>query len=546
MASAVVRWLGASVAAALVALPVVVEQAVEDVAIEESLGTLPVEVSLCHQDRSTLETGVLGDLHYDRASAFGFGIRARVTEPPVAGGTLASYVDPRFVRANLQFIDDPDATAASYADAFSSEIREKVGSVTVVLGLAGGLVVVVLLHLGPSAAVDRRRRTVLAALLGGSLLASCGAAAVLFARWPCNTEADPGYAYAPVPGLSFSSPQTLEVARQIRPFLERNTARIEEQTREYLAATASSTARALAGRTAALRPRDGEVVVLAEADPQGSYVGTRVRTRLLDQLVGALGEEAVVMRTVSGDVTSNGTVAESDFVEAEAAVGGDLPVAAVAGDHDSEATAEQMVEHGMVVPDLTTAEVGGLEVSVANDVEHKALFGALVDNTSDLTEEELGARLREEVDAEEAGIVLLHQPDAVAGYLGVDDLDVVRDSRASLTVPTEDGVPDVPPGTVNIGHLHDLDGPWVLWNTDGEETTWTVVDQLGTSGGVENRPTFNRFSTPVSLPLKDLSVRLQYVDTGTGLQTGFATVVCGTDGTCQVSGRTDVGLPITG
>jgi hypothetical protein len=50
----------------------------------------------------------------------------------------------------------------------------------------------------------------------------------------------------------------------------------------------------------------------------------------------------------------------------------------------------------------------------------------------------------------------------------------------------------------------------------------------------------------VSLPLKDLSVRLQYVDVGTGLQTGFATVVCDTGGRCRVSGRTDVGLPITG
>jgi hypothetical protein len=205
-----------------------------------------------------------------------------------------------------------------------------------------------------------------------------------------------------------------------------------------------------------------------------------------------------------------------------------------------------MVGAGMVVPDLTTTEVAGLRVSVANDVEHTALFGALVSNDSGLTEQELGARLREEVDPEDAGIVLLHQPDAVAGYLGVDDLDVVRDLRTSRTVPSEDGIPDVPPGTVTIGHLHDLDGPWVVWNTDGEEVTWTVVDQLGTSGGVEEQPTYNRFSTPVSLPLKDLSVRLQYLDVGTGLQTGYATVVCGTSGRCRVSGRTDVGLPITG
>ena len=539
------RWLAASAAVALVALPVVTEQAVEEVSFTDSLGTLPVTVSLCHQGRSTLETGVLGDIHYDRTGALGLGVRARVTEPPRAGGTLASYVDPRFVRANLQFIEDPDAAVATYAAEFGGRIRDRVLAVTAGVGLVGGLVVVVLLRSGTGSA-DRRRRATLAALLAGSLVASTGAAALLFARWPCNAAPDPGLAFAAVPGLSFSSAQTLEVARQVRPFLQKNAERIAEQTQEYLAATGVSSARALARRGRALAPREGEVVVVAEADPQGSYVGARVRSRLTGRLVTALGEGAVALRTISGDITSNGTVAEEDFVEAEAAVGDGLPVAAVAGDHDSEVTQDQMTEHGMVVPDLDAAEVGGLRVSVANDVEHKALFGALVSNDSGLTQQELGASLREQVDPEEAGIVLLHQPAAAAGYLGVDDLDVVRELRGSLTVPYDDGVPDVPPGTVNIGHLHDLDGPWVLWNTEGDEVTWTVVDQLGTSGGVEERPTFNRFSTPVSLPLKDLSLRLQYVDVATGLQTGYATVVCDTRGRCRVSDRTDVGMPITG
>ncbi|CAA9322366.1 MAG: hypothetical protein AVDCRST_MAG36-599 [uncultured Nocardioidaceae bacterium] len=536
------RWLAASAAVGLVALPVVAEQAVEAVSFEDSLGTLPVRVSLCHQGRSTLETGVLGDLHYERTGAFGFGVRARVTEPPRAGGTLASYVDPRFVRANVQFIDDPDAAVASYASEFGSRLLDRVGLVTGVTGLAGGLVVVLLL--GGRSAAQGHRRARLAVLVAGSLAASTGAAAVLLERWPCNGDPDPTHPFPAVPGLSFSSPQTLEVARQVRPFLEKNRERIAEQTEGYVAAAEDSFASSLGRRADTLLPGTGEVVVVAEADPQGSYVGTRVRTRLLERLVTALGEDAVALRTVSGDVTSNGTVAEEKFVEAEAAVGGDLPVAAVGGDHDSEATPEQMAEHGMAVPDLTTVEVGGLRVSGAHDVEHKALFGTLVRNDSGLTEAELGARLREEVDPEQAGIVLLHQPDAVAGYLGVDDLDDVRGLTGSRRVPYDDGVPDVPPGTVTVGHLHDLDGPWVLWNTDGEQVTWTVVDQLGTSGGVEERPTFSRFSTPVSLPLKDLTLRLQYVDVESGLQTGWATVVCDTSGRCEVSGRTDVGLPL--
>jgi hypothetical protein len=83
----------------------------------------------------------------------------------------------------------------------------------------------------------------------------------------------------------------------------------------------------------------------------------------------------------------------------------------------------------------------------------------------------------------------------------------------------------------------------VLWNTGGDQVTWTVVDQLGTAGGVENVPTFNRFSTPNSVPLKDLTVRLQYVNTDSGLETGYATVSCGLDGTCEIADRVDVGIP---
>ena len=70
-----------------------------------------------------------------------------------------------------------------------------------------------------------------------------------------------------------------------------------------------------------------------------------------------------------------------------------------------------------------------------------------------------------------------------------------------------------------------------------------MVSQLGTSGGVEENPTFNRFSTPFSVPLKEVSVRLSYVDEDTGLQTGYASIVIGTDGEASVEERVDVGLP---
>ena len=66
----------------------------------------------------------------------------------------------------------------------------------------------------------------------------------------------------------------------------------------------------------------------------------------------------------------------------------------------------------------------------------------------------------------------------------------------SRTTPNDDGIPDCRRARPTIGHLHDLEGPWLVWNTDGDGVTWTVVDQLGTSGGMEERPTFNRFEHP--------------------------------------------------
>ena len=139
--------------------------------------------------------------------------------------------------------------------------------------------------------------------------------------------------------------------------------------------------------------------------------------------------------------------------------------------------------------------------------------------------------------------MILHQPRAAAGYLDIASTSVLAPSVGHETTPYDDGIADVPPGMVNIGHLHDASGPWVIWNTDGGEVTWTVVSQLGTSGGVEENPTFNRFSTPFSVPLKAVSVRLEYVNPDTGLQTGYASIVIATDGSVTVEDRVDVGLP---
>jgi len=100
-----------------------VERAVQRATYRDAIGTLPVEMSLCRQGRSTLETGILGDLYWAEFGAWGWGVRAWVTGLPVADGTLASYADRRFIRANVQFIEDPDASVSAYATSLRPDHR---------------------------------------------------------------------------------------------------------------------------------------------------------------------------------------------------------------------------------------------------------------------------------------------------------------------------------------------------------------------------------------------------------------------------------------
>jgi hypothetical protein len=543
------RFLGFGLLTAVLAFPIVAQQSVEKAQFDDRLGTFPVVVSLAHNGQSTLDTGLAGKLYWQRTGVAGFGASLRSTGPPEAGGTVSSYVSPEFLQANAAFIDDPALVARVYGAELRDRVLDRLLAAELVAALAGGLLGAVLV--GRSSRVrgaDRRlRRTLRVGSFAVVMTASVVMAAALFARWDGNAPVGTTYPMPGIEQLSFSSPQTREIAMQIEPFIQKNSDRIAERSAAYRAAALESAKAELPKYAETLGPRDGEVVVLTEADPQGSQVATRVRTELYPLLLELLGEDSVVLRTIAGDVTSNGTVAEEDFAEREARALPDVPLVAVKGDHDSDDTVSQLGDNEVGTPDLEVVEAGGLTVAGAADPDFKALFGGLVTNPSGVTQEELGEELRavvdEELDDGDPVSVVLHQPRAAAGYLGIDSMSDLDELVGNETTSVEDGIPDLPPGMVTVGHLHDASGPWVIWNTDGDEVTWTVVSQLGTSGGVEENPTFNRFSTPFSVPLKDVSIRIAYVDAESGLQTGYASVVIDTAGRVTVVDRVDVGLP---
>ncbi|WP_244929044.1 hypothetical protein [Nocardioides sp. W7] len=548
LAQVLVAWVAYGLMAALVALPVAVVWALQHASFEDRLGAFPVEISLAHDGRSTVDTGLLGKIYWERTGAGGFGAHVRSTGPPEAGGTLSSYVSPDFLQANAAFVDDPGEVARVYG----AELRDQVVGGLVRLELVVAVVVGGLLTAAFRGGAPPGSRRLTAAVVVASLGVSSVVALQAFQAWSDTDETVETHPMPGFDGISFSSPQTVEVAQQVQPFIEKNQTRFAADARAYADAVAASFETVLPVHAEALTPREGERIVLAEADPQGSLVGTRVRRAMYPELAEALGEDALTVRTISGDISSNGTVAEEGFVKGEATASPELPTVAVKGDHDSDTTVDQLREHDVDVLDLETLDVDGLTLVGAADPAFKALFGGLVTNESGLEEADLGAELRkvvdEETDEDQPVVALLHQPRAVAGYLGITGTVQLTDTIGHETQPWDDGIDDVPPGLVDYGHLHDVAGPWVVWNTGDaddpdHEVTWTVVSQLGTSGGVLEAPTFNRFSTPFSVPLKTVSLQLQYVDGESGLQTGYAAIDVSVDGTVTISDRVDLGLP---
>ena len=542
-----------AVVAAVLTFPVTAQSAIEHLSFEDRLGTVPVEVGVVHNGYSIVDTGALGSVYVARTGALGLGLLLRVTGPPTAGGTLASYVDPAFVRANAATISEPGRVGDAYAGRLAGEFVGDLWPRALLAALLGGFVLLRVAHPALLRVAPGRRRT-LAACIGalGLLVASSGLAVWQHLTWQGSDEPGELYGMSSVPGLSFDSPQIRELAVQVRPFVDKNRERLLDRADRYERLAGGSVRAGVNAAAADLQPREGERIVVVEADPQGSQVGTEVRRVLYDELADAVGTEALLARTISGDVTSNGTVAEQRFVEDEVGASGELPVVAVKGDHDSRTTVGQLEDAGASVPDREVVEESDLRFTGGADPEFKSLFGGSVSNPSGVTPEERGAEVRasvEDDDPDEPVRVLLHQNDAALGYLGLPDMTALRalpgPGDPGFTRPVEDGVDDLPPGSVAYGHWHESGGPWVVWNTGGDEVTWTLVDQVGTSGGVEEQPTFNRFSTPYSPPLKPIELRLHYVDTDSGLVTGFVSMSLSISGELTISRRTDVGVPLS-
>ena len=182
----------------------------EGARFEDRLGTLPVEVSLAHNGVSTLDTGILGRVYWDRTGAAGFGAHIRATGPPEAGGSLASYVSPRFIQANAAFVSDPGAVAQAYGDELRDQVLQRFWLFELAAWIIGGLVLTAIFRgRAPFESISStgRRVTVSALVVVAGLGASALVTVLLFRMWEGEDDIPRSYAMEGIDGLSFDNPR---------------------------------------------------------------------------------------------------------------------------------------------------------------------------------------------------------------------------------------------------------------------------------------------------------------------------------------------------
>lgn len=219
----------------------------------------------------------------------------------------------------------------------------------------------------------------------------------------------------------------------------------------------------------------------------------------------------------TGDDTDNGTAVERSCITQESKMLGDRPFINAPGNHDSnKTTGDQQRSVGTKVLDGKITEVDGVRYLGDADPEHNPPFSIERVHERSETESEMGERMVKTATGRNADVIMMHQPRATA--------PVIHRKNP-------------PARLVTWGHLHEEEGPKVIYHDDG---SWTVAMQMGTAGGKAN-PTITSVSTPFSTPRKSADSYFYFRDQATGLITGVQPVHVLPDGKVKIDHRINTG-----
>ncbi|MEO9323953.1 metallophosphoesterase [Nocardioides sp. C4-1] len=545
------RLLLCLVAATVIGSPLAVAWAITHTEVDGMIGTTPTTFTLSTQGHSEVRLGIAGTVYLPQAQG-PIGVIATVDGPGESGssgGDLAGYVRPEMLELYTGLFHDPGAAVDEYVSLVEQELRDQLVASVFWVGLAGGLGLFVLIELLPARMVRERRRD--AVRVGAS--AALALAMVAGLAW-VQLQASAGsrgptegpYALSALDGtLAAGATTDSPVVRALlggainraRSLVDRQEAD-ERAYRETASQGLDDQSEAMDG------PGEGEVSVMMQSDMHCNTTMIRLQRQVFSMLVD--DDQAPALLAIAGDLTTNGTAAEGTCIRNERDIAGDRPVAAIGGNHETDISEQQMADAGMTVLDGEIEDVDGVRLLGDLDPSRSELFGP-VGLRGDETQVGQGERIREVADDADEGdrpdVVMLHEAYATQAFLGIESVrDLVDGPETSLTQrpldAADDGVDDVPAGSVFYGHWHRPVEPRVLWNSDG---TWTFLMELNTTGGAVDRPSLTNFSTPWSRPQQEASFPVVFLDEETRMVTGYQLYRFATDGTVTVEPRVDVG-----
>ncbi|MCD4532769.1 metallophosphoesterase [Nocardioides sp. cx-169] len=540
-----VRVLVSVLLAGLVGSPLAVAWALTHTQVQSHIGTSPTTFSLTTRGHSELRLGIAGTVFVPQSRG-GVGVVATVEGPgdPGAGsGDLAAYVRPEMLALYTGLFHDPAAAVQEYVDLVEQEFRHQLLVALAVVAGGGGALLLGLRSLLPvRPAASRRERLTRGSLALVLALSTSGAVAwlQLDTSDAGTARADGPYALPALDGsLAEGSTTNSPVLRALLGGAVAKAKVLVERQEESVAAYREQAQASLDDQADAIEgPEDGELAVLMQSDMHCNATMIGLQSRVASLLREEHGDDALRMLAIAGDLTTNGTAAEGTCIRDEAAIGGDLPVVAITGNHETELSAQQMAGAGMTVLAGGAEDVADVRVLGDGDPSRTELFGGSSPR-GDETQQDQGARLYDEAaDGDRPDLVLMHEGYAAAAFLGVDDVRAFFAEPTSLVDPVEDDVRDLPAGAVFYGHWHRSVEPRVVWNSDG---TWTFVMELNTSGGAVAASTINSFSTPWSPPQQEASFPVVFMDAETRLVTGYQLYRFLVDGTAVIEPRADVG-----
>lgn len=535
-----------TLAASAVVAPSSFIHGMKEAKVSTNIGHLPATLGFTGNGESSLKLGIAGSF-YLPVNRYGFGITAQIDGPPLTGTEgFGAYFEPTFLETYSALIDNPHDAMEGYTALLTDDARQKgVRYALPRIALLSGLGMVAYRKFSGITCVRQSKYPLAAKAVGAAaactLLAGINTMQANYElhSWIQHEPAQdvryplPIFESSELAGMTTDNQDLAVLVRKAEPVARKYADRQRQQNVKFKRRAYKTLE---AQKHNIVLPGKNEKAIMGQADMHSSKLMIDIQSEVVRQYNEIGGQGTIDMLLIAGDLTF-GTAAEKGAVNAISKISNGAPTVAVEGNHESDVSRDQIESSGMKLLDRDIISVNNTTILGIADPQRTAFLGR----------SKFAKNLNETIIGEEAfyiakdknpDVVMLHQPAAVESFVGTSDIKSLVKSPGSDTIPTEDGIRDLPASVIVAGHWHSELPFRVAWNSDG---SWTLIAVLNTAGGAIENPTVNNFSLPNATPRKLASFPVFIQNTESGLIVGYQLFRVKPDGTVKVDKFTKIG-----